>query len=90
MMNWQYLFDSMLSVELKLYKFIIIIVIIAIIVIYTCIIFISFYNHHDHCLYRKISNISCTKFQNLNDSRFISQLSVPNPLKPGVKLRMKM
>ena len=49
-MNWQYLFDSMLSVELKLYKFIIIIVIIAIIVIYTCIIFISFYNHHYHCL----------------------------------------
>ena len=33
-MNWQRLFDSMLSVELKLYKYIIIIVIIAIIVIY--------------------------------------------------------
>ena len=32
----------MLSVELELYKFIIIIVIIAIIVIYTCIIFISY------------------------------------------------
>ena len=42
LMNWQYLFDSMLSVELKLYKFIIIIVIVAIIVIYACIIFISF------------------------------------------------
>ena len=41
-MNWQYLFDSMLSVELKLYKFIIIIVIVAIIVFYECIIFILF------------------------------------------------
>ena len=39
-MHWQYLFASMLSVELQLYKFIIIIVLIAIIVIY--IIFISF------------------------------------------------
>ena len=39
-MNWQYSFDSMLSVELKLYKFIIIIVITEIIVIYACIIFI--------------------------------------------------
>ena len=41
-MNWLYLFDSMLSVELKLYKFIIIIIIITIIVIYACISFISF------------------------------------------------
>ena len=41
-MNWQYLLDSMLSVELKLYKFVIIIVIVAIIVTYACIIFISF------------------------------------------------
>ena len=41
-MIWQYSFDSMFSVELKLYKFIIIIVIVAIIVIYACIIFISF------------------------------------------------
>ena len=41
-MNWQYLFDSMLSEELKLYKVIIIIVIIVIIVISACIIFISF------------------------------------------------
>ena len=41
-MNWQYLFDSMLSVESKLYQFIIIIVIVAIIVVYACIIFISF------------------------------------------------
>ena len=39
-MDWQYLFDGVLGVKLKLYKFIIIIVITAIIVIYTCIIFI--------------------------------------------------
>ena len=35
--------------------------------------------------YGKISNISDTKSQNLNDSRLILQLSLPNPLKPGVK-----
>ena len=40
--------------------------------------------------YCKISNISCTKSQNLNDSRFVLQLSMPNPLKPGVKSRMNM
>ena len=40
--------------------------------------------------YRKISNIRRTKFQDLDDSRFILQFTLPNPLKPGVKLRMKM
>ena len=30
------------------------------------------------------------QFQNLNDSRLVLQLCVPNPLKPGVKSRMKM
>ena len=40
--------------------------------------------------YRKVSNIRRTKSQNLNASRLILQLSLPNPLKPGVKLRMKM
>ena len=39
-MKWQYLFDSMLSAELKLHKLILTIVIIAIIVIYSCTIFI--------------------------------------------------
>ena len=39
---------------------------------------------------RKISNIRRTKFQNLNDSHFVLQSSVPNPLRPGVKSRMKM
>ena len=40
--------------------------------------------------YRKISNIGRTKFQNWNDSRLVLQLSLPNLLKPGVKLTMKM
>ena len=43
-----------------------------------------------HKNYRKISNISHTKSQNLNVSRLVLQLSLPNPTKPGVKLRMKM
>ena len=40
--------------------------------------------------YCKISNIRCIKSENLNDSRLLLQLSLPNPLKPGVKTRMKM
>ena len=40
--------------------------------------------------YRKISDIRRTQNQNLNDSRLIMQLPLPNPLKPGVKSRMKM
>ena len=40
--------------------------------------------------YRKTSSISRTKFQNLNASCILLQLSPLNPLKPGVKLRMKM
>ena len=39
---------------------------------------------------RKMSNISCTKSQNLNDSRLDLKQSLPNPLKPCVKSRMKM
>ena len=35
--------------------------------------------------YRKISNIRRTKFQNLNVSHLVLQLSLPNPWKPGVK-----
>ena len=41
-------------------------------------------------IYRQISNISCTKFQNLNVSCLVLQLYLPNPLKPDVKSRMKM
>ena len=40
--------------------------------------------------YRKISNISCTKSPNLNDSCLVLQLPFLNSLMPGVKLRMKM
>ena len=40
--------------------------------------------------YCKICNISGTKSQNLNDSRLVLQLPLPNPLEPGVKFRMKM
>ena len=39
--------------------------------------------------YRKISNIRRTKSQNINESRLALQLSLPNPLKPGVKSTMK-
>ena len=40
--------------------------------------------------YRKTSSISRTKSRNLNVSCILSQLSSLHPLKPGVKLRMKM
>ena len=39
-------------------------------------------------VYRQNSNTSRTKSQNLNVSRLV--LSVPNPLKPGVKSKMEM
>ena len=41
-------------------------------------------------MYIEISNISRTKSQNLNESRLVLQLSLPNPLKPVIKSRMKM
>ena len=40
--------------------------------------------------YRQFSNIRRTQSQNINVSRLVLQLFLPNPLKPGVKLRMKM
>ena len=40
--------------------------------------------------YCQIFSISCTKSQHLNISCLALQLSLPNPLKPGVKSRMKM
>ena len=49
-----------------------------------------FADTHVHGIYRKISNIRYTKFPNLNVFRLILQLYLPNPMKPGVKLRMKM
>ena len=41
-------------------------------------------------IYRKTSNLSRTKSQSLNVSCILLQLSSLNPLKPGIKLRMKM
>ena len=40
--------------------------------------------------YRKISNIRRTKSPSLNVSLLVLQLSLPNPMKPGFKSRMKM
>ena len=40
--------------------------------------------------YRQVSNIRRTKPQHLKDSRTVLWLSLPNPLKPYVKSRMKM
>ena len=40
--------------------------------------------------YHKISNIRCTKSPNLNVPRIVLRLSLPNPMKPCVKSRMKM
>ena len=40
--------------------------------------------------YRNISNIRRTKSPNLNVSRLVLQLFLPNPMKPCVKSRMKM
>ena len=39
-------------------------------------------------MYHNISNIRCPKSQNLNVSCLVLQLSLPNPLKQGVKSRM--
>ena len=41
-------------------------------------------------IYRKISNIRRTKSPNLNVSSLVLQLSLHNPMQPGVKSRMKM
>ena len=41
-------------------------------------------------IYRKTSSISRTKSQNLNVPNLVLQLSFLNPLKPGVKSKMKM
>ena len=41
-------------------------------------------------IYCKTFNMRHTKYQNLNISCLGLQLSLPNPLKPGVKSRMKM
>ena len=38
-----------------------------------------------HYMYRRISNVRETKLQTLNVSRLVLQLSLPNPLKSGIK-----
>ena len=43
-----------------------------------------------HFIYRQIFDIRRTKSQDLNVSRLVLRLSLPNPLKPRVKSRMKM
>ena len=40
--------------------------------------------------YRQVSNIRRTKSQHSQDSRTVLRLSLPNPLKPDLKSRMKM
>ena len=40
--------------------------------------------------YSQVSNIRRTKSQHLKDSRTVLRLSLPNPLKPYAKSRMKM
>ena len=42
------------------------------------------------CRYCQVSNIRRTKYLHLKDSRAVLRLSLPNPLKPDVKSRMKM
>ena len=41
-------------------------------------------------IYHQISNIRCTQSPKINVSPLVLQFSLPNPLKPGVKLRIKM
>ena len=41
-------------------------------------------------MYRETFNMSHIKFQNLIVSRLILQLSLRNPLKPGVKSKIKI
>ena len=46
--------------------------------------------HHASVRYRQVSNIRRIKSQHLKYSRTVLRLSLPNPLKPDVKSRMKM
>ena len=43
-----------------------------------------------HNVYRQVSNIRRTKSQHLKDYHAVLRLSLPNPLKPDVRSRMKM
>ena len=46
--------------------------------------------HRRYIDYRQFSNIRRTQSQNIKVSRIFSQFYLPNPLKPGVRLRVKM
>ena len=46
--------------------------------------------HYSMVKYCEISNINRTNLQNLTVSRLVLQLFLPDPLKSGVKSRMKM
>ena len=50
----------------------------------------NFWHMYATTAYRKISNIRRTKSPNLNVPRLVLQSSLTNPMKPGVKSRMKM
>ena len=52
-------------------------------------IFVDGQLQEEYCKTSKFK-IMHTKSQNLNVSRLVLQLSLPSPLKPGVKSRMKM
>ena len=45
---------------------------------------------YDYPVYRQISNIRRTISQTLDVTCLALQSSLPNPLKPGIKSRMKM
>ena len=47
-------------------------------------------NPRDITHYRQTSSIKRIKYQNWNVSRLFLQLSLSNPLKPGVQSRMEM
>ena len=49
----------------------------------------TLYDNDYHRTYHQASNIIRTKYQKLNVSRLVLQLSLPNSLKPGVESRMK-
>ena len=51
---------------------------------------VPLFSYYMKQIYRKTSSISHTKSQSLNVSHLVLQLSLPNPLKPGVKSSMKM
>ena len=52
---------------------------------HTVLVFANF--HYDSC---RTSSVSHTRFHHLYFAQLILQLFLPNPLKPGVKSRMKM